>query len=285
MRTKIFFISLLAVLCTACKNSKNTEIIEDIKNTPKYNILYKDSSIYIDWYLKNPESIIQYSYAKSPLQIFERNTQDNTLMLNDKVGIRIHDSYTISNNEETTTFNLTREASVLESSSISTNHIIIETRTVEPIEFIQPSTDECNCIPMCYYEDMQIEWNQDPNNTNGIVIVAEWNGITMDGQTGESAIANIDIVDDTGVAILNNDLFEGIPDEALVNLWLLRANIIGINYDGEMTLQELLEMTNGEPDLIQRYLEENPEFLTSLQTTVVGTGAIAVLPMYLIRNL
>lgn len=285
MKTKLFFISVLAVLCTACKDSKNTEVIGDSVKAPKYNIICEKPSPYIDWYLRNPEAVIQYSYANSPLQIFERNTQDNTLMLNDKVGVRIHDSYTISNNDQTTTFNFTREASVLESSSSSTNLTIVETQTVEPIEFIQPSTDECNCIPLCYYEDMQIEWNQDPNNTNGIVIVAEWNGITMNGQTGQSAIANIDIVDDTGVAVLNNDLFEGIPDEALVNLWLLRANIVEISYNGDMSLMELLEMTNSEQDLIQTYLEDNPEFLSSLQTTIVGTGAVAVLPMYLIRNL
>lgn len=285
MKKKLFLISILTVLFAACKDSKDTEVIGDGANAPKYNIICKKTSPYIDWYLKNPESIIQYSYAKSPLQVFERNTQDNTIMLNDKVGIRIHDSYTINTNDHTTTFNFTREASVLESSTSSSNLIIIETQTVEPIEFIQPSTDECNCIPLCYYEDMQIEWNQDPSNTNGIVIVAEWNGITMNGQTGQSAIANIDIVDDTGVTVLNNDLFEGIPDEALVNLWLLRANIVDINYNGDISLLELLEMTNSEPELIQTYLEENPEFLSSLQTTVVGTGAIAVLPMYLIRNL
>lgn len=285
MKTKLFLIFLLAVFCAACKDSKNTEVIGEGANAPKYNVICKKTSPYIDWYIKNPESIIQYSYAKSPLQVFERNTQDNTLMLNDKVGIRIHDSYTISNNDQTTTFSFTREASVLESNSSATNLTIIETQTAEPIEFIQPNTDGCNCIPLCYYEDMQIEWNPDPNNTNGIVVVAEWNGITMNGQTGQSSIANIDIVDDTGVAVLNNDLFEGIPDEALINLWLLRANIVEIDYSGDMSLLALLEMTNSEQDLIQTYLEENPEFLSSLQTTIVGTGAIAVLPMYLIRNL
>ena len=97
MKTKLFLISLLAVLCTACKDSKNTEVIGDSAKTPKYNIICEKSSPYIDWYLRNPESIIQYSYANSPLQIFERNTEDNTIMLNEKVGIRIHDSYTISN--------------------------------------------------------------------------------------------------------------------------------------------------------------------------------------------
>lgn len=138
---------------------------------------------------------------------------------------------------------------------------------------------------MCYYEDMQIEWNADISNTNGIVIVAEWNGITMSGQTGHSAVANLDIVDDTGVAILNNALFTDMPDEALINLWLLRANIIEINYNGDMTLTDFIEMTGNDPTIIETYLEDNPEFLTSLQTMTVGTGAIAVLPMYLIRNL
>lgn len=285
MKTKLFLIFLLAVIFTACKDSKETEVLGNGKNVPKYNILCKKESPYIGWFLRNPESIIQYSYAKSPLQIFERNTQDNTLMVNDKVAMRIHDSYSVSNDDQTTIFYFTREATVLESGSSVTNLTIVETETVEPIEFIQPTTDECNCIPLCYYEDMQIEWNQDPNNTNGIVIVVEWNGVTMNGQTGQGEIASVDIVDDTGVAILNNDLFEGIPDEALVNLWLLRANIVEINYGGEMTLQELLEMTNSEQDLIQTYLEENPEFLTSLQSTIVGTGTVAVLPMYLIRNL
>ncbi len=282
MKAKLYFISLLTVLFTACKD---TNVVGNETNAPKYKILCKKASPYIDWYLKKTESVIQYSYTNSPLQIFECNTQDNTLMLTNKVGIRMHDSYSISNNEQTTTFSFTREASTLEHDSSVTNLTTVEIHTVEPIVFIQPSTDECNCIPLCYYEDMQIEWNQDPDNTNGIVIVVEWNGITMNGQTGQGPLANIDIIDDTGIAILNNDLFDGIPDEALVNVWLLRANIVTIDYEGEITLQELLEMTEGDPDLIQTYLEENPEFLTLLQTTVVGTGAVAVLPMYLIRNL
>ena len=133
---------------------------------------------------------------------------------------------------------------------------------------------------------MEIEWNPDYNNTNGVLIITEWNGVTLTGASvGSGTTIGIDFVDDTGVTTLNNDLFNGMPDEAFVNLWLLRANIVDVSHVGDGTLENLMAMANEDPSMMETFLEENPEFLLLLQEMTLGCGAVAMLPFYLIRNL
>ena len=131
---------------------------------------------------------------------------------------------------------------------------------------------------MCYYDNMEIEWNPDYNNTNGVLIITEWNGVTLTGASvGSGTTIGIDFVDDTGVTTLNNDLFNGMPDEAFVNLWLLRANIVDVSHVGDGTLENLMAMANEDPSMMETFLEENPEFLLLLQEMTLGCGAVAML--------
>ena len=95
----------------------------------------------------------------------------------------------------------------------------------------------------------------------------------------------IDIVEDNGVTILDNGLFEGMPDEALVNLWLLRANVADLSDIEGGTLEDLIELANDDPYIMETLLEENPEYLLALQAMTLGCGAVAMLPFYLIRTL
>ena len=133
---------------------------------------------------------------------------------------------------------------------------------------------------------MEIEWNPDYSNTNGVLIIIEWNGITLtDNLSSNGTTIGIDIVEDTGVTTLNNDLFDNIPDEALVNLWLLRANVVDISHVGDGTIENLISLANEDPDMLQMLLDENPEYMLALQDITVGCGAVAMLPFYLIRNL
>lgn len=139
---------------------------------------------------------------------------------------------------------------------------------------------------MCYYDEMEIAWNPDINNSNGVMIIAEWNGVTMNGTSSETeTIIGIDFVEDNGVTTLDNAIFEGMPDEALVNLWLIRANVVTVEEIGAGYINDIIQWGMEDPDLVAELLEDEPELLTDLQTMTVATGAVALLSFYLIREL
>ncbi|MDR0828915.1 MAG: hypothetical protein LBN95_02235 [Prevotellaceae bacterium] len=81
-------------------------------------------------------------------------------------------------------------------------------------------------LPYCYYKDFVLGWNADPKNENGLVVVVEWHGMDIYGNEYKKYVRNADIItNDNGQAVLNNKLFDGIPQGALVNLQLIRGSI------------------------------------------------------------
>ena len=80
---------------------------------------------------------------------------------------------------------------------------------------------------------------------------------------------------------MDNAIFEGMPDEALVNLWLLRANIVTVEEIGVGYIDDVIQWGMEDPDLVAELLEDEPELLTDLQTMTVATGAVALLSFYL----
>lgn len=303
MKTKIFlFIALFFLVACNTHDNKQKDITP---SKTKFSILSKVPSKYVDWYVGNSESIVLYDYVEYPylsdrsLQINERNTEDNTIMFNEEVGIRLHDSYTVDNDGKVAHFHINRKASLVnskrgtharylvhnEDTTISPTYDI-DVQMVEPIFIYRPASTPCYCIPLCYYENMEIEWNQDVNNTDGILIITEWNGVTMNGTSSETeTIIGIDFVEDNGVTTLDNAIFEGMPDEALVNLWLIRANVVTVEEIGAGYINDIIQWGMEDPDLVAELLEDEPELLTDLQTMTVATGAVALLSFYLIREL
>ena len=75
------------------------------------------------------------------------------------------------------------------------------------------------------------------------------------------------------------------PDEALVNLWLIRANVVTVEEIGAGYINDIIQWGMEDPDLVAELLEDEPELLTDLQTMTVATGAVALLSFYLIREL
>lgn len=290
MKTKYIFLLLLIVF-TACNTNDLKQ--EDTVKAKKYNIVSPKASSYLDWYLSNNESIIQYSLVTYPdaeenkEQVFLRNLAPNKITLSDNIQIELHDSYTVENFNQTSRFHIRREALFSNNNGGSVNDTLsVDIRPVQPIYILRPNTGDCHCIPMCYYDQMVIEWNADLSNDNGIIVIAEWDGITMNGDTGNGPIVGIDyIVDDDGDATLNNDLFNGMPNEALVNLWFLRASVVELNYGGDLTLSDFIDLVHDDPMVAQEYLENHPDIMYLLQNMSVGCGAIALLPIYLITDL
>jgi hypothetical protein len=76
-----------------------------------------------------------------------------------------------------------------------------------------------------YYDGAVIKWNGDTLNTNGVLVMVEWDGSHAYEDFHDSFITNADIVPDTGECVLDSRLFQGIPDGAIIELSILRANI------------------------------------------------------------
>jgi hypothetical protein len=299
MKTKFLFLLSFVVLVACNSNDINNSISN--KTTSALNILYKDQSPYLDWYLSDTEAFISYTARMYPTdtigQQYERvrGAGDNTISLKNGVKIILHDDYKLKNNGAKTTLQLARKVSVdydrsgmpmrkqkREEESGFTQNYEYNVQTATPINLIRPQVDNCYPIPMCYYDNFIVEWNGDPANDNGVVVIAEWTGGTMHGHPQAIAMSNATLVDDTGIAVLDTNLFAGMPDEASVDLWLIRGNINTITGEGEISLGEVLE---SDPDLLEELLAENPELLLQLQPFMLGSGAVTHFSFFLIREL
>jgi hypothetical protein len=82
---------------------------------------------------------------------------------------------------------------------------------------------------------LKIVWNADNDNENGIVVIVEWTGnMYAHDKVNGTHIRNVDIIlDDDGDEILNNLLFQDIPEDAMATLTLIRGNVDVINYGSD----------------------------------------------------
>lgn len=81
--------------------------------------------------------------------------------------------------------------------------------------------------PMCYNKNFILRWNKDLKNENGLVVSVEWTGAMYIGGRQENIfVRNVDIIpDDNGEVVLNEKLFEGIPDMSIAHITIMRGNI------------------------------------------------------------
>lgn len=85
---------------------------------------------------------------------------------------------------------------------------------------------EDNPIPLCYYQDYVVRWNQDLLNSNGIIILVNWTGSMVFGEDYPYAnVTHVIGVPDSGETVLGEHMFDGIPDAAYCKLLLLRGDI------------------------------------------------------------
>lgn len=310
MKKKSFILIALAIVLAACNaNEPNKTNNDNSISSMVYNVIFKGKSPYLDWLYTDMESFVSYTVKSYPQDTIGHTyskvtrAEDNTLTLSEDKKIRIHDEYFFKEEGDKTTIQLTRTANLVgkdnkvpqrktvlgkQGSMASegapiTHTYVYEIRTAQPIELIRPEIDLCNVMPLCYYENFEIEWNEDYDNPNGVVIIAQWNGPTIYGPAQNTSVTNVDIVEDTGIAVLNTDLFEGMPDEALVSLWLIRGNLLTIIEDEiPVSIEDLAQES---PEVLEELLANNPELLIQLQPFMFGTGAVASFSFFLIRNL
>ena len=300
MKTKLFILLPLLALIS-CNNSEPTNTAST-DNTSKRKVLFEGSSPYLDWYYGQTEAFVSYSFrditnnTKDKQSENVRVLEDNTITLKNGVKVRVHDEYKLTNLGEQTKLQLTRSAAVVQDENQQAPRrlpaemntpdprvfeYIIQTAT--PVEITSPAIDPCDPMPYCYYDDFVVEWNADPNNTNGVVVIAEWNGGILHSPSENISLVSADLFDDTGTATLNSRMFEGMPDNALVHLWFIRGNLLTINEnDAEVSLQDLMDSS---PEDVAALLEANPELYIQLQPFMFGSGAVSVFSFFLVRDL
>lgn len=300
---KKILIFLLPILTLLACESKDSSEDANIQKSAISNILSKYNSPYIDWYLSDKESFISYSCKNYPQDIkdeerhsFTRGTEDNTITLKNGIKIRLHDEYSLKDDGGKTTLQLTRSGKIQHEASNGPRRIKADNdnigpftyyyslNSIMPINITSPLADNYDPIPMCYYDNFILRWNGDPLNENGVVIITEWNGCTIYDSPEDNYVVHADIVPDVGQAVLSHSFFEDMPDEALVNLWIIRGNMLtlGEENEGEISLEEALQEP---PEFFEELLSTNPNLLVQLQPFALGSGAVAGFSFFLIREL
>lgn len=85
---------------------------------------------------------------------------------------------------------------------------------------------EEDLYPLCDYKSFKLEWNADPKNENGVIVMIEWSGLMLFGNDYPMAfIRRMDLLPETGEEYLNLHLFDGIPDTALCTMTLIRGSV------------------------------------------------------------
>ncbi len=91
-------------------------------------------------------------------------------------------------------------------------------------------------LPHCYSKNLVLEWNADPKNNEGLMIAAEYVGMSANPNMDKPEhIINTDFIkEDNGRWVIGEDLWAGIPDTGIVYLILLRGNVDLQEIDGEL---------------------------------------------------
>ncbi|SKC42618.1 hypothetical protein SAMN06298214_0567 [Bacteroidales bacterium WCE2004] len=110
---------------------------------------------------------------------------------------------------------------------------IVEMYVPASLKITFPQFDsENHRAPLCLDRDFVVRWNADKQNENGIMAVVKWNGVVLFGEDYSSSdVVHFKHFPDTGSAMLDDTLFEGIPDTAYCSLFLLRGCVENIDID------------------------------------------------------
>lgn len=278
-----YYMLLSIVLCLiGCDNNISQE--DNAIATPQARI---DTLTYLDL-LENTDPLLsiidikncnEYDAQSNPL-VYTREWDDNTYVdLLDKYDIKFHNEFNMDSYARNRSVKMRHDVVMsVDDNDIDTTASSVEvtiTNNVTPLTIVRPYVEECAIIPYCYYEDMEIEWNEDSNNSQGLAIIIRWTGMIINSETENAPIYHMCIVEDNGVTTLDNAMFENIPDRAYVTMFLIRANVLQVR-----NAAGLVNISDYDWEAI---LESYPE--VGCQTTTVAMGTAAKLSFILVRDM
>lgn len=252
-----------------------------LDDSPYYALIESHSEIFARFWYEDMH-LFQDSAEENP---YFKNISPITYDLGGQKHLKISDECNRTNLGTETEFTITR---TINFDNIDSTQYPIYSRVAntKPIKFIRPYSTNCSPTPPCYFHDMEIEWNADEDNQNGVVILVEWQGTSISAPSQTINIVAADIVKDNGHTVLRDELFDRIPDEAFVNLWLMRANFGKID-ESEIRkeLQEKVMDLLNNPELANYPKRDIQSIIKDSQLPITVSGSIALLPIILIREL
>lgn len=285
---KCLWCGLLAAIMLACTRSENPPVVDTNNNgstTIKKSIYSEIDDLHLGVFSKYLYTDMHLFLDSPEEHTFSKNTEPRSYVFGSSYTqkLTITDSCSISGVGIETIFKLSRQ---LEIDDYST---VLQFRTPmyigTPIVFLQPLATLSDPIPTCYYDGLRLEWNADLTNVNGVQVVVEWHGTTVFDKPENRHITNQAVLKDTGSAVLDNHLFDDIPNAALVNIWLFRANFCPANPNYRP--DEIDDFVK-EVAINEGYSQKEVRCLKSIIRTdpvpLMSTGSIALLPIILLRD-
>lgn len=244
---KYIFLVIGTIVLLSCNKTEVSSINNDDVQEPVglTKILYNGSSVYSEFF--NDDADREVGYYSTRANINDRDlvgfdkiissdlksAQNISSLFANGVNIKmLGDTETLKSGDtcndniedlfgKTVRFSIDNDR--IKSGSTSDDDISMYVPYIIDINYPVASATELQ--PLCPYDDFAIAWNKDDNNENGVVVIVEWDGDILGAAKQDKSIRTIDIVEDTGKAMLNPELFNDIPDLAMANITILRGNI------------------------------------------------------------
>lgn len=234
-------------LTVSCNEDIESSLVEeqivqenqDLNQEITYNVLDWTPTVYHDFF-KATENVAGYNSLKSPLQVSSivqaQSLSDvaskggGVIISSKKVSIA-NKSEKLSNAKGQQLFgeHITFTVNSASGKSFKDGSTSKEVSMYVPkqLEISNPPiTNEDEIVPYCFSDNFVLEWNADPDNKEGLVVVAEYNGLTAIPSNNRKPVTNtLNITNDNGRIVLRNELWKDIPNTAIVNLSVLRGNV------------------------------------------------------------
>ncbi len=232
-------VTLLMILLISCSKEVNDDNDNSNNDKPLYascndiqtNMLYLGPTQYAVFGDSTGVERLVNDFRDNPLSTSQAGVFGKNANMQVKIGSQLlspNGGYTISDFTSFYGNLVTFEIGL-------TNPIYSEIYIPKRIQLLAPAVNsEKELFPLCYFNDMEIRWNADGKNDNGIVVIVEWKGdMYAAPEVPNVHIRNIDILlQDDGVEVLDNDIFNQIPDDAMATITILRGNVDIADYNG-----------------------------------------------------
>ena len=226
--------------CQKEENSvTNTDSFDPIKQEPKakYNVLDYTVGNYKNYLIQTNEVLGFHSSQRSlgPSSTFSNFTtlnfrSLNLVKINGKKIKKGETKNSIENFDSDQIFGKTLRFEVLGDKKSKEDTLYIPKK----LNISKPELqDKRMDAILAYANDFSLEWNADPKNTEGLMIAVFYNGENAVSKNSENVLVrNIDHIEkDNGKYVLNEAMFDEIPNLAFVDIVLLRGNVQIENID------------------------------------------------------
>lgn len=228
--------SILFLIAVVCLSISCEEVPGGDENTPNCEYDNQENISFINFGLKVPEytgtffdNVFGINYASSDRTIYFLTQVLETGKFDTTSNSKMPENTPEDIYGETIQYGFNNSKGSMNKNSGKELYIPKKLNISKPLPF------EDDIFIYAFYKDFKLEWNADPKNKEGLMVAVMYDGSNVIPENDENVIIkNIDhIEEDNGKIILNNSIFDDIPNHALVDIMLLRGNVEIEEYDDE----------------------------------------------------